>query len=230
MDSNNKLEPKSIKNLSYLDNLNSSDTAVVLFHGYGASMSDLYGLSQYIPEKLDWYFPNGPIPVALGFMMEGRAWFPIDMRELEAAIASGSHRAFEDKAPEEFKRSQEMALEFLQELRPKYKKLIIGGFSQGAMLASHTFGQAQADGLALFSGTLIDKASLVEKLKSSSPISFMQCHGKSDPVLGFDQAKNLFELLEENNMSGDFLEFQGAHEIPQSALEKFASYIQKTKA
>lgn len=218
---------KTFKNLQYLENLNGSDTAVVLFHGYGASMRDLYGISDYLSADADWFFPDGPISVPLGFMMEGRAWFPIDMRELEAAMASGEFRRFEDKSSAEFDRSQEMVLEFLASLRQKYKKLVIGGFSQGAMLASHVFAQAKADGLALFSGTLIDKAKLEPKLSDVSGMEFLQSHGSADALLEFGQARNLFSLLEDKGMKGEFIPFEGGHEIPEKVLVKFAQYLIK---
>ncbi|MCO4756250.1 MAG: dienelactone hydrolase family protein [Bacteriovoracaceae bacterium] len=220
---------KKIKNLEYLDNLQNSKTAVVLFHGYGASMQDLYGLSDYVGGEVDWYFPNGPIAVALGYMMEGRAWFPIDMRELEIAMSSGTHRSFKDKRSDEFDKSQEMALEFLQELRPKYDKLIIGGFSQGAMLASHVFSKADVDGLALFSGTLIDEQSLRAKIDNAKCSTFFQAHGKQDPVLSFGQAKDLYNVLDEKKLKGHFVEFDGGHEIPESALQGFKKYLAEIK-
>lgn len=221
--------PKKIANLNCLENLKGSSTAIVLFHGYGASMSDLYGISQYLSADVDWYFPDGPIAVPLGFMMEGRAWFPIDMAELEAAMQSGSHRKFADKSSEDFDESQKLAIEVLKELRGKYDKLIVGGFSQGAMLASHVFSKVKADGLVLFSATLIDKNSLVEKLKDTPKIEFIQSHGHSDPLLSFEQAKDLFNLLEENGLKGEFIEFSGGHEIPENVLSGFIQYLEAIK-
>ena len=218
-----------LKNLEYLENIKGENCAVVLFHGYGASMQDLYGISNYSQAEYDWYFPNGPISVPLGFMMEGRAWFPIDMQELEKAMSTGTHRSFREKRSDEFDRSKEFALEFLEELRPRYDKLVIGGFSQGAMLASHTFSQAKADGLALLSGTLIDESSLKEVITSPKCESFFQSHGKSDPVLSFQQARDLYDLLVEKNLKGEFIEFNGAHEIPESVLIGLDRYLSDIK-
>ncbi|MBC76919.1 MAG: hypothetical protein CME64_12975 [Halobacteriovoraceae bacterium] len=220
---------KKLKNLEYLDNIKGEDSAVVLFHGYGASMQDLHGISNYSQAKYDWFFPNGPISVPLGFMMEGRAWFPIDMQELERAMATGTHRSFREKRSDEFDRSKDMALEFLEDMRKRYDKLVVGGFSQGAMLASHTFSQAKADGLALLSGTLIDEASLTKSVESPRCKSFFQSHGKSDPVLSYKQAKDLYDLLVDKNLEGEFIEFQGAHEIPESVLIGLDKYLNKIK-
>ena len=60
------LEEKS--QLQYLKVDNGGKVAIVLFHGYGASMMDLYGLSSVIPTnfKADWFFPNGFLPLNMG--------------------------------------------------------------------------------------------------------------------------------------------------------------------
>ena len=72
--------------------------------------------------------------------MEGRAWFNIDMAELEQAMRTGSHRAFEDKNPEEFQKALPLVKTFINNLSKDYDEVIIGGFSQGAMISSHLLG------------------------------------------------------------------------------------------
>lgn len=219
--------PEKIGELETLSLKNGSDTAVVLFHGYGASMSDLYGIGEALGPHFsaDWFFPNGPISVPLGFMMEGRAWFPINMAELEEAMNSGQHRKFSDKSSEEFDHSQKLAVDFLKELSKKYSKLIIGGFSQGAMLASHVFSAVNTHGLALFSGTLIDKESLLEKIGDGAKLQFFQSHGTSDPLLEYSQAQDLYKVLKDKGLKGDFVTFEGGHEIPPEALRGFLKML-----
>ncbi len=119
------------------------------------------------------FFLDGPISVPLGFMMEGRAWFPIDMAELESAMSSGEHRKFADKSSKEFNHSQKLAVEFLKEISKNYSKLIIGGFSQGAMLASHVFNEVNTSALALFSGDSYRQSTLCfQKLKTPRKLNF----------------------------------------------------------
>ena len=190
-------------------------------------MRDLYGIGEALKGHVsaDWFFPDGPISVPLGFMMEGRAWFPINMAELETAMNNGDHRKFADKSSEEFDHSQELAVEFLKEVSAHYSKLIIGGFSQGAMLASHVFTEVETDALALFSGTLMDKESLSSKLSSTKEIRFFQSHGSADPLLEFSQAQDLHQFLESKGLKGEFISFEGGHEIPPAALEGFLRLI-----
>ena len=51
--------------------------AVVLLHGYGASMMDLVDLSPMLDLKgYLYFFPNAPIPIQVGPGMTGYAWVP----------------------------------------------------------------------------------------------------------------------------------------------------------
>ena len=50
---------------------------VVLLHGFGASMTDLAGLSTMIDRAgYLYFFPNAPIPIQIGPGMTGYAWTP----------------------------------------------------------------------------------------------------------------------------------------------------------
>ena len=204
---------------------NNAKTAIVMLHGYGASMHDLYDLNQVIrpQSQVDWFFPDGHISVPIGPMMQGRAWFPIDMMELEKAIQTGQHRVFADKCPEEFLQALEKLEAFLANLSDQYEAIILGGFSQGSMLASHLAMRIEkVKAMILFSSTLLAKDLLQEPIR---PIPFFQSHGKYDPLLSFDQSQKLFELLCDKALEGDFVSFDGGHEIPMPVIEKLNSWF-----
>lgn len=217
--------------LNYLKNSFGSKKCVILFHGYGASMRDLYGISEAVglTEPVDWIFPDGPISVPLGMFMEGRAWFPIDMAELERAMMAGEFRNFEDKCPQDFLESIQKAKIFVENISQDYDQIIIGGFSQGAMITSHLLCENfdKIKGVILYSATLIAKEKLIKGLEGKSPVPFMQSHGKQDQVLDYNAAMNLFELLKLNRFEGEFTSFTGAHEIPMDVILKSKEFIQK---
>jgi phospholipase/carboxylesterase len=218
-------------NLEYLKKDNGAKKVIFMLHGYGASMNDLFGLCDVIPtdQKYDWIFPNAPISVPLGGFIEGRAWFPINMQDLEKAMMSGSHRSFEDKCPDEFKSAVEIAKIFIDSIAQDYDEVIIGGFSQGAMVSSHlsSLGIEKQTGLMLLSATLIAKDMLMDNLEGKTPVPFFQSHGKQDPVLNFAESMKLFELLKLNRFQGEFIPFDGAHEIPQVVITKASEYINR---
>lgn len=217
--------------LNYLKVTSSNaKVAVIFIHGYGASMHDLYSLHDVLDPVVhaDWYFPDGHIAVALGFMMEGRAWFPIDMQELENAIQLGTHRVFEDKCPNELIQAIEKLELFIANISDSYDHIILGGFSQGAMLASHLFSKFdKMKGLILFSATLVASNLLQQSLEKSRSINFIQGHGKQDPLLNYAEAKKLFELLKLYGHRGEFIPFDGAHEIPMQLINKVNDWFKQ---
>jgi phospholipase/carboxylesterase len=216
-------------NIEYLKVSKNSKKCIFMLHGYGASMNDLFGLESVINtnEDFDWVFPNGPLSIPMGMGMEGRAWFPIDMAELELAMRSGSFRSFEDKEPKEFLEVVPLVEKFIKNLSNDYDEIIIGGFSQGAMVSSHLTGQgiAKQKGLILMSGTLLASDILISKLEGRDPIPFIQSHGKMDPVLNFNESMKLFELLKLCRFQGEFVPFDGGHEIPHVVISKVKSYL-----
>lgn len=223
LSSNNKI--------NYILNSNSSKKAIFIFHGYGASMNDLSGLAPYLDpdKKYDWYFPNGHLGVDIGMHMQGRAWFPINMEDLQKAMMQGGHRTFADKNPEGLELALKISYEFIDEFSKKYDEIIIGGFSQGSMVTSHLLNRFNnLKGFICLSGTLLASDKLEESLKKSNPISFFQSHGKDDPVLEYKQAMDLFEFLKLMRLQGEFVSFDGGHEIPLNVIEKCKKYIYAT--
>lgn len=215
-------------NLEFLKEINHSKKAVCLLHGYGASMHDLFSLKDVVSKRtdFDWFFLHAPIPLNMGGML-GAAWFPIDMQALELAMQSGGHREFANHYPESLAQSVKMVKTFCENELKDYAEVHIGGFSQGAMVSSHVMseGLPNLSTLTLMSGNLIGQNELDKKLKNIKPFKFFQSHGSADPVLAFDQAKNLFELLKLNGHQGEFVSFPGGHEIPMEVLRKWDKFL-----
>ena len=212
-----KLECKHIKG--------KTSKAVVLFHGYGADMNDLAPLHQYLDPQGEWhwYFPNGQLRLDFG----GRAWFPINMAELERAMQLGTHRDFSGAASPEFGVAIEVMESFLKEISAQHPQLVIGGFSQGAMGASHLAARKNIalKGLVLLSSTLVDRAALENYPTQDLP--FFQSHGDSDPLLGAKAAQNLFDVLSAKGLEGIWTPFRGGHEIPMPVLNGLRSFLDK---
>ncbi len=218
--------------LEYLKKDNQKRKAIILFHGYGASMMDLYGLNEVVPnhEEYDWFFPNGHIGLNMGMGMMGRAWFPIDMAALEQAMSNGTHRSFSKVYSDDFAKAVDLGERFVLSIKDNYDSLIIGGFSQGSMITSHiSMKQSKnLDGLILFSGNLIGQDQLIALLETSKKFPFFQSHGKQDQVLGYDYAKSLFELIKLGGHEGEFVSFDGGHEIPMDVINKLGLFLKRT--
>lgn len=199
---------------------------IVLFHGYGADMNDLAPLAGAIqaPRGCNWYFPNGHLSIPISQHHEGRAWFPIPLAELEA----GATLDLTERVPPGMKKARENATQFLSKLNVDPSRLVLGGFSQGAMLATDLvlhMDQKPA-GLALLSGTLINKSEW-NTLAAKGAMPFFQAHGARDTVLSFAHAQMLEQLLKKNGWSGQLQRFEGGHEIPSEVLIQLGSFLRK---
>lgn len=202
---------------------------IVLFHGYGADCFDLTPLSEVVkaPKGANWYFPNGitKVPIGPGFM--GRAWFSIDINALEAAMRAGKYRDMSRTQPPGLDKAKVAAYEFLQALGRKPQDIIIGGFSQGAMLATEIALSSTTSyrGLVILSGTLIKSEEWRALAPQHKGMPFFQSHGDSDALLSPDVAKDLEELLTGAGMFGQLEMFRGGHEIPTQVLRNLGEFL-----
>ena len=203
-----------------------TETAIVFFHGYGANMQDLFPLWELWDNgKYNWYFPNGVLPLPMGHYA-GRAWFSIDMEALDRAIRSGEFRDMATSNPPELDSTLLLQEQFITELSKKHSKIIVGGFSQGAMCASHLAmnSNIKLDGLILLSGNLLAEDRFP---KSCKALPFYQSHGTRDPILPLEGAKNLEKRLHGLNFQGSLHVFEGGHEIPVKVIHEVKSFLSK---
>lgn len=199
--------------------------ALILLHGYGANCEDLASLANMIRvPNLRMIFPNGPVSVALGPHVEGRAWFAISISELEKGVN------FETIVPPGIKKSREAVIELISRLGIELSQIVIGGFSQGAMLATDVSLQVheQVAGLVILSGTLVSKDIWTQKLMQHKGLAYFQSHGESDSVLPAISAKNLHNLLSSGGAKGQLHLFRGGHEIPLEVITRLESFLSQT--
>lgn len=203
---------------------NDPSVGVIFFHGYGANMHDLFPLwEMWHADKFNWYFPNGIHSLNMGYY-EGRAWFSIDMAKLEEAMRTGKPRDMRGTIPPELDDTLKTLEHLVLELSKKHKTIILGGFSQGAMCASHLAMKEnlKIDGLVLLSGALLAEDKMPKQAKS---IPFYQSHGTSDPVLTIEGAKELEQKLLSMNFQGKLHTFNGGHEIPAMVINDVKRFL-----
>ena len=221
---------KKLKNLEYVEaGVNGAKTAIVLFHGYGANCHDLLGLSEFIKPHggAHFYFPNGVLNVPLGPFTSGRAWFPIDMQALDRLMQKGEFRDFQAHRPDGLQKAHDQAHEFLNEVKKNHDQVILGGFSQGAMLSTDLV-LAQSitvQHLLILSGAYLNKDLWLKQAQNLPELSFFQSHGENDPILPFAGAQALFEDLTNSGHHGVFSGFKGGHEIPYKALTDLSNFL-----
>lgn len=207
--------------------------AILLCHGFGAPGDDLCGLARAVtaPAAVRWFFPEAPLTVDLGFGMQGRAWWRIDMIRLQQAIMRGDQRRLREETPDglaEARAALEGCIDALErDHGVARERLLIGGFSQGGMITTEIalFASRPFAGLAVMSGTLLCEDRWRAAARASGPsLHVLQSHGRADPLLPFGEALALKEMLEGAGASVAWVPHSGQHEIPMGVLQRLASF------
>jgi phospholipase/carboxylesterase len=149
------------------------------------------------------------------------------MMEIQRAMERGEHRDMSNENPKGLDKARDMAFEMIRQMKVPWNKIVLGGFSQGAMLATELYLRAPETpaGLALLSSTLLCKDEWKKLVPARTGQRFFQSHGEQDTVLGFKQAQNLETLLTQNGMKGSLQSFRGGHEIPPQVMMKLGEYL-----
>lgn len=208
---------------------------VVLFHGFGADASDLASLSQVLKGApgTTWIFPNGHQKVEIGPHTEGRAWFPISLAALEAAQSSGQNSGqtidLSELQPPGLKKARELVFEMLKALNVPMSRITLGGFSQGAMLATEVTLRLKEKpaGLAILSGALVNATEWRKMALEMPGFKFYQSHGNRDLILKHDGALKLERLFKDAGWIGKLQTFNGGHEIPFEVISQLDNFLRK---
>ncbi len=217
---------------------NPSDEAnadyLILFHGYGADAYDLRSLSEVIktPKPTHLLFPQGVLEVPIGPGWTGRAWWNIDIEALQKAAASGMPRDLSESKPEGFEKLMPRIFGMIAQLKVPWNRIILGGFSQGAMLATDLFLRAPEapKGLIVLSGALVNKTEWRELANQRAGSRFFISHGQNDLVLAHKGAAQLETMLVNAGLKGSLMTFQGGHEIPLSVIQKTNEYLKSLES
>jgi phospholipase/carboxylesterase len=109
------------------------------------------------------------------------------------------------------------------------KQLVLGGFSQGSMLAldAALHMKEKPAGLLLLSSTLIARPRWEPLMASLAGVPIVQSHGAQDAILQLADAERLAALLREAGANLRWVEFRGGHEIPPVVLRKGSELIRE---
>jgi phospholipase/carboxylesterase len=113
------------------------------------------------------------------------------------------------------------------ELSVAPEKLVLMGFSQGAMMAVDASLRLReiCAGVAILSGTLVDRRNLSALAPSKKGMPFFQSHGSVDPILGFAQALELEKELKAAGWEGELHRFEGGHAIPPEIIAGLGAWL-----
>lgn len=190
---------------------------VIFLHGYGSNGRDMADFTTVFHHALaDAVFicPNAPHPMMYG----GYQWFPLSdlsKRELDngAKMSAPWLNDFIDAALKHY------------DIAPE--NLILGGFSQGAMMSLYTGLRRKISPLAIlaFSGALTSEEDLAGEITVKPPV--LICHGADDDVVFCDYAHRAEKMLLSLNVPVQKHIFNGyAHTIPPKAIGTTIDFLQ----
>lgn len=210
----------------------------VFCHGFGAGGDDLVGLAPELlqiaplPKPTLMLFPAAPLSLEDEGIPGGRAWWNLSIQRLVDALEEGRYESIREEEPAGIDAAREQLCETISTVLERhalnYDQLMLGGFSQGAMLSMDAAcrGLPEPPGaLCLFSGCLICERQWKPQVHRLSKTSILQSHGRIDPILPIQTGKWLTELLQAGGCEVDFIEFLGAHTIPFEAIEHAAKLM-----
>lgn len=208
---------------------------VVLCHGFGAPGDDLVELGHEmlrrfsLKHRVRFVFPEAPLSLESMGMPMSRAWWPISIQSLLDAFEQGDYDVLKDFSPEGLPEARD-ALDVacsaaLLDAGLTRENLILGGFSQGAMISAElALHRAEPlAGLILWSGTLIRQAYWKQQAARTPQLRVVQSHGTQDPILPFITGQWLATLLQDAGHDVRFIRFHGPHTI---ALEAFQAAVE----
>ena len=198
---------------------NNDTNLIIVLHGYGANMNDLVSLSENIGDgKSIFVFPNAPFEFQLSYQLYGYAWiFPptMDSEEMPESMTESIDKLM-------------VAVDILiEDYNIKLPNVILGGFSQGAMMSA-SFGLIRPDifkGIFMLSGMLLGESYLVSNIQSDNGQRVFVSHGEFDSLVPFSNLNKIVKFLENYGYSPEFHQYPMGHELSLQSINDLGKWI-----
>jgi phospholipase/carboxylesterase len=106
-------------------------------------------------------------------------------------------------------------------------RLVLGGFSQGAMLSCDWALRSALPlaGLVVLSGMPIALSEWKRGMATRRGLPVFQSHSPDDVVLPFELAERLAETFSAEGLSSEFVTFRGGHGIPLAVIDGLRRFL-----
>jgi phospholipase/carboxylesterase len=204
---------------------------LVLLHGYGSSAEEWAPFTKTIqwPSRGRFVFPQGPeVLSGSSASVARRAWWPLDLR---SNIPAGqSLPDLSSTRPAGLRIAADRVEDLLRSLtRTSGAPVVLGGFSQGAMVASEVAFRSDVPltGLVLLSGTAVDEASWRAGYKRRRGLPVFIAHGRRDGTLPIAISDRMRQDLQAAGLDVTWLSFDGGHDIPAEAVIALNTFLRR---
>ncbi len=208
--------------LTYLERqaAGTADGLLVLHHGRGSDEQDLLGLADVLDpqQRLHVVTPRAPLQLPGS---PGYHWYVVP------------RVGFPD--PATFRGAFDQLAAFHDELWERTgigaDRTILGGFSMGSVM-SYSLGlsgdRPAPAGILAFSGFIPTVEGWTPDLASRSGLPVFIAHGRQDPIMGVDFARNAKALLQAGGLPVEYHESDAAHFIDRPHLAAAVGWVGKT--
>lgn len=199
----------------------------ILMHGFGAPGDDLVGLAPYLNAPVRFVFPAAPLSLG-GLYGDSRAWWMLDLARLEQQLGSGGPAIRAAEIPDGLAAARDHVTKLAAAVEARFPgPLVLGGFSQGAMLALDValHRDTKPAGLLLMSGTLLAEPVWAPRFASLSGVPVLMSHGRHDQLLPFSASETLRDKLRAAGAEVEWIEFPGGHEIPPNVVDAASTFL-----
>jgi phospholipase/carboxylesterase len=205
-------------------------------HGYGAPGDDLvaFAAGLEVPRGTTLIFPEAPSEVTNEMVLslgDAREWWPVDFGRVERLRREGSIEDEINREPAGLTAAHDAVVGLLdaieRELGTAGDRIVLGGFSQGAMLATDVALRTKRPlaGLVVLSGTLFAASAWVARMPERAGLHVFQSHGTEDPVLPFALAERLEHAFDDAGLRVSFRSFDGGHGIPPEIMRDLGAWL-----
>jgi phospholipase/carboxylesterase len=211
-----------VSSLVLLERPSDGDPAglLVLHHGRGADEHDLFGLGDVLDphRRLHVVSPRAPLTLA-GW--PGYHWYIVPR------VGYPDRDSFEAA----FEALAELHDELWQRTGLTAGQTVLGGFSMGAVM-SHSLalaaGRPAPAGILALSGFLPVVEGWEPDLESSQAVRAFIAHGRADPIIGVDFARDARALLQRGGLEVEYHETGAAHNIEPAVVPHAVDWLAAT--
>lgn len=192
----------------------------VLLHGYGSNADDWLQFVETIRLPLNgrFLFPNGPWRGP----NQARGWWWLN---IEGHVPKGERFPdFSVANPGGIKVASQLVRDFLKDVPGP---IVLGGFSQGAMLSGAIAFQSEQPlaGLIMLGGSTVNEAAWVERFPGRRSLPIFIAHGRQDGVLPFAIAERFAGKLKTAGLNVTWFPFEGGHNIPPPVIRELNTFL-----
>ena len=198
--------------------------SLVLLHGYGSNAGDWLQFEHklQLPQNGRLVFPQGPLRGPNG----ARGWWWLN---IEGHVPPGErYPDFSTANPGGIKVASRLVRKLLTSVPGP---IVLGGFSQGAMLSAEIAFQTDQDlaALVLIGGTTVNEAGWVERFPGRRAMPIFIAHGRHDPVLPFATMERFQSRIKAAGLDVTWFPYDGGHEIPDEVIAAMNAFLQTLK-